>query len=203
LSSVVLYILCLRTPLMSKIPAKLKRSLHIDLIFLIASIAAAVVLAKSGLLEASFEATKGSTLLASFVAGFFFTSVFTAAPATVVFIKLVQVGPLMPVALVGAAGAVLGDLLLFRFLRDHMADDLLALFRYKKRGRAKAFFRSYAFRWVMPAIGAVMISLPFLPDELGVALMGAARLNTLVFMPISYAFNMLGILGVALVVSLV
>jgi hypothetical protein len=132
---------------MTKVPAKLKKKLLVDLALIIGSIFVAILLVYSGWLDRLFAATAGGTYVASFVAGFFFTSMLTAAPATVVFAKLVQVGPLIPVTLIGAAGAVLGDLILFRFLRDRLAEDVVELFKYRKRGRAKTFFTSYTFRW--------------------------------------------------------
>ena len=184
---------------MSKVPKKLKRNLLVDFLMVLCSVALAVLIIRSGALVAFFTATNSSVYVASFVAGFFFTSVFTVAPATAVFAGIIQGGsPLFPVVMIGAFGALLGDLVLFHFVRDRLAGDIMALFKYKRPGRVKAFYHSSFFHWVMPALGALIIASP-LPDELGLALLGVARLGTSVFIPISYTFNALGIVLVALV----
>ncbi|MCE9644091.1 hypothetical protein K8Q93_02545 [Candidatus Parcubacteria bacterium] len=187
---------------MAKIPRKLKRNLLVDLLLVAGSGVAAVLIVESGVLETFFASTAGSGLIGSFIAGFFFTSVFTVAPATAVFAEILHTSPLLPTMLIGALGALLGDFILFRFVRDRLAEDILALFKHRKPGRAKAFYRSPIFHWVMPALGALIIASP-LPDELGLALLGTARVGTLAFIPISYVFNALGIVLVALVVGVV
>ncbi|HYF10220.1 MAG TPA: hypothetical protein VD967_01265 [Candidatus Paceibacterota bacterium] len=187
---------------MAKVPAKLKRNLLIDLILVAVSGVGAVMIVESGVLETLFASSKDSALVGSFIAGFFFTSVFTVAPATAVFAEIVQTNPLWPTVLLGAFGALLGDLILFRFVRDRLAEDVMALFRYKKPGRVRAFYHSRIFHWVMPALGALIIASP-LPDELGLALLGTARVGMLAFVPISYVFNALGIMLVAFVVGAV
>lgn len=187
---------------MAKVPAKLRHNLLIDLLLVAASGVAAVLMVESGIITAVFNATGHSVLIGSFIAGFFFTSVFTVAPSTAVFAEIVQTNPLLPTILAGALGALIGDLILFRFVRDRLAEDIMALFKHKKPGRMRVFFRSRIFHWVMPALGALIIASP-LPDELGLTLLGTARIGTAAFVPISFAFNALGIVLVALVVGVI
>lgn len=187
----------MNTLLPSKVP-----NLSVDFAFIILSVLAAVFLSKSGLLANLFAEFGGYKLLASFVAGLFFTSAFTIAPAAAMFVEILSTEPVLPTALFGAAGAVLGDLILFRFVRDRLSRDIMSLFKEKVRGRARAFLHSRVFHFVMPALGALIIASP-LPDELGITLMGAAHLSMKAFIPISFVFNAIGIGAVALLAGFV
>src|SRR4029078_3572505 len=94
-------------------------------------------------------------LLASFVAGMFFTSIATTAPAVVVLGGLsLAVNPLL-VALTGGAGAVLGDFVLFSFVRDRIAQDAAYLLRGPSMQRVRLIAKRRYFRRVLPIVGAL------------------------------------------------
>jgi hypothetical protein len=181
--------------------ATLKRGsflLH-DLWVIAASVCLAVLLARSGLITEIVGSTEHFSLLGSFIAGLFFTSVFTTAPAIVALGEIAQTSPLVAVALVGGAGALLGDLLIFRFVRDRFSAHVAELVRHDRRGkRLHALFRLKLFRTVSLFVGALIIASP-LPDELGVGLMGFSHVPTRWFLPLSFLFNALGIFVIGLV----
>ena len=169
-----------------------------DIALLIASIAAAAWFARSGFAETWMLALAAYVPLASFVAGFFFTSLFTLAPASIALAALGEFNPHVWVAFWGAAGAVVGDLLLFLFVRDHISDNLEAFFSGRRFAKLRKLFRRPFLHWLLPVSGALVIASP-LPDELGLAMMGISRISMATFVPISYAMNFLGILLVQFV----
>lgn len=137
------------------------------------------------------------TVYASFVAGMFFTSVATTAPAIAVLGELSQDGNLLVVALVGALGAVVGDYILFSFVRDRIGRDAAFLLRGPRAMRVLHVFKHRRFRRVLPIVGAFIIASP-LPDELGLALLGLSKVSNRYFFVISYGMNFLGIVCVGL-----
>ncbi len=157
------------------------------------SISIAFFIAQSGVLENFITQSQTIHFLGSLIAGFFFTSVLTVGPAAVALGEIAQAGTPFLVALIGAAGSVIGDLILFRFVRDRITDDFLAFFERQKFARLKQIFHLAFFRWLTPVIGALLIASP-LPDEIGLAMLGISKIKTLVFIPLSYAMNFIGIL---------
>lgn len=173
-----------------------------DFAIIALSVAVALLLVKTGLVSDLLASVSGFWLIGSFIAGMLFVSVFTVAPAAAVLIELFQLNSLLGVALAGGLGALLGDWVVFRFLRDRVAGDLSYLLKHSGLRRLIAVFRLRCFRWLMPLVGALIVASPF-PDEIGLALMGLSRLRTAVFLPLSFALNFLGILVIGLAVKAV
>lgn len=174
-----------------------ERRITQDVLILAGSILFALFLAQSGVVHGLIQ-SGGNVYVASFIAGMFFTSVVTTAPAMVVLGGLALEGNIAVVALVGAMGAVVGDYLIFAFVRDRLSEDIAHLLSRAKLKRAKALFRRPTFKWFLPFVGGLIIASP-LPDELGLALLGAAKLPTRKFVLISYTFNAVGIVLIGLV----
>lgn len=177
--------------------ARRKRIL-VDLCIIAASIFVAGFFAQSDLIRSLVVANKSLYLLNSFIAGLFFTSVFTTAPAMVALGGLSALYPLFSVALIGALGALIGDLVIFSFIKGHISEDIAYLLSHAKSRRLKHLFRYRFIRWSLAIVGALIIASP-LPDELGLTLMGLSRMSTARFMAISYIFNFLGILAIGFV----
>lgn len=169
-----------------------------DLGIVALSVVIAIVLAKNGFLENILVATAGIKYLSSFIAGIFFTSVFTVAPATVILGELSQANSILVVAVLGGLGALIGDLIVFRFIKDSLTEDILSLINVPRRRKMAVIFKFKIFSWFIPFLGALIIASP-LPDELGIAMMGLTKMRTSVFIPISFLFNTLGILVIGLI----
>jgi hypothetical protein len=168
-----------------------KRELYKDLLYIFIGIVIALVLSKTGIIDVVYSVL-GSNILASFIAGIFFTSAFTIAPASVFLVHVAQTLPINTVAIWGALGAVVGDLILFIFIRDKFADDLI---KSMKPNMVKHFFHSLHLgfmKWLSPIVGALIIASP-LPDEFALTLMGLSKVRLAVLIPISFIMNMLGI----------
>jgi len=89
-----------------------------DLGLIVLSILVAVILAKTGALESLITSTQEMRFMGSFIAGILFVSVFTVAPATIALGEIAQSNSVIAVALIGGLGALIGDLLIFRFVKD-------------------------------------------------------------------------------------
>ena len=170
-----------------------------DSLIIAASISIAVFIAKENLV-AHFVSTVGFVPIEAFIAGFFFTSLLTITPAGIAFAEMAHVAPLMQIATWGAAGAVLGDLILFLFVRDAISQDLMTMLRGSWIRKLKALFKSPFLSWAVPVAGALAIASP-LPDEVGLAMLGLSKTDLRFLIPVSYAMNFLGILLIGFAVN--
>ena len=168
-----------------------------DLGIIALSVAVAITLAKTGILGGVLTATQELKFLGSFLAGVFFISVFTAAPAMVVIVELARANSPVEVAIFGGLGALVGDLIVFRFIRDTLAEDISRLVQGVGNGKLRSVFRLGLFKWLTPFIGALIIASP-LPDEVGITMLGLSKMRTSLFIPVSLGLNFLGILMIAL-----
>ncbi len=129
----------------------------------------------------------------SFFAGIFFVSTFTVAPASVVLFKLAQVYNPFLTALSAGFGAVIGDYLIFRFLKDNVFEEIKPIFMKLGGSNLSRLMSTPYFAWLAPVLGALIIASPF-PDEIGVGLMGISKLKNWQFLTITFLLNSLGIL---------
>lgn len=150
----------------------------------------------TGIIEVWVSTTSLPIIPTSFIAGIFFTSLFTIAPASVVLAEMIQVSSPWLISGVGALGAVLGDIFLLMVVRTSISAGGGAFLNGSERRHLKALMRHPLLHWLLPAVGALIIASP-LPDELGLALLGFSRLNLPTLIAISYAMNFLGIFTIA------
>lgn len=169
-----------------------------DALLIAASVWAAWAIVHFNFVHHALAQAGDGVLYASFLAGLFFTSLLTTAPAIAVLGELAQEGNLLLIALVGALGSVVGDFLIFMFVRDRIARDAEFLLRGPRMMRILHIFKHRRFRRVLPWVGALIIASP-LPDELGLALLGLSKLSNRYFFVISYTMNLAGIVLVGLV----
>lgn len=170
-----------------------KAGLSRDVGVIVLSVAAAVLLVKTGALMTLLTQTQAWGYANTFIAGLFFTSVFTTAPAIVTLGELSLLQPLFVTAAIGAAGAVCGDFIIFRFMRDRLSVHLTEMMRtrsiYKKY---RSLFKHRAFHGVTFFLGGLIIASP-LPDELGLSLLGISHIRTRWFLVFSFCANFVGI----------
>jgi len=163
------------------------------------SIFIAIILVKTEILVKLLTSAKELEILGSFIAGMFFTSIFTTALAIVALGEIAHANSVFLTAVFGAFGAVIGDLIIFRFVRDRLSAHLLELVKHQGIGkRFRVLLKMKYFRWFTFLLGGLIIASPF-PDELGVGLISFARLRLSWFVPISFAFNFIGILLIGLI----
>ena len=172
---------------------KYLKELGRDLFFVGFGIAVALLLVKLGLLAKFLSSVEGMYILASFISGLFFTSIFTVAPASVALAALATKLPAVDVAFWGACGAMMVDYVIFVFVRDGVTRDMSVMFKKPLRKRITSLFHFGFMRWVVALLGAFIIASP-LPDELGVALLSFSRIKVHHFVALTFAMNFLGIL---------
>ncbi|HEX2792510.1 MAG TPA: hypothetical protein VHO23_02250 [Candidatus Paceibacterota bacterium] len=170
--------------------------LYQDLALIALSILIALVLVKTPALAVLLSSSRNFDFLGTLIAGMFFTSIFTTAPAIVTLGELSLANGIWMTAFWGAAGAVLGDLLIFRFVRDRFGEHVKLMLA--ERGSAKrlhALFAKRGFRYLTFLAAGFIIASP-LPDELGISLLGLSKVKQSLFVPLSFVFNFLGILAI-------
>ena len=172
-----------------------------DMVIIVISIIVAIFLANTNLLVNILVSAEGLEILGSFVAGMFFTSIFTTAPAIATLGEIAQTNSVFTVALFGALGAVLGDLIIFRFIRDRLSEHLVEIIKHQGFiKRTKALFRLKIFRWFTFLLGGLLLASP-IPDEVAIGMFSFLHIKTRWFLVISFIFNFLGILLIALVAN--
>lgn len=174
------------------------RHLAKDLAVIAVSVLLAVALVGTGVVEALLTSTQQLRLIGAFFGGLLFTSVFTTAPAIAALGEIAQSGSALQTAAVGALGSVVGDLLIFAFVRDRLSEHLMGHLKASEGWtRFMVLIRTRSFRLASLFLGGLIIASPF-PDEIGISLMGFSKLSTRWFVPLSYAFNFVGILLIGL-----
>ena|SRR3989344_4341558 len=171
-----------------------------DIAIIIFSIILAVVLVKSDVLTRILTSTQQLELLGSFIAGMFFTTVFTTAPAIVTLGEIAKVSSIVSTAFFGAMGATLVDIIIFRFVRDSFSEHILELLRDKngKMPKLKFLLKLKFFNWFPFLIGGLIIASP-LPDELGISILGFSKMRMSRFIPFSFISNFVGIVVIGIV----
>lgn len=170
-----------------------------DIFIVIVSILVGIFLVKSQFLAHLLTSTQEWEIIGSFIAGMFFTSIFTTAPAIVALGEIAQVTPLLLVTFFGAVGAVIGDLIIFQFVKDRLSEHLIRLtHQHNIEGRISVFYKLKLFKWIPFLVGGLIIASP-LPDELGISLLGIAKMKRSQFIVITFVFNFIGILLIGMV----
>jgi hypothetical protein len=134
----------------------------------------------------------GFGYVSAFITGFFFVSTFTVAPAAVLLFHLAEsLNPVL-LALLAGVGTVLGDFVLFRFLKDRVYEEFAPYVHKIGESHLTLLLKTPYFGWFAPVLGALIIASPF-PDELGISLLGLSKISTVQFMALTYVLNVAGI----------
>lgn len=160
--------------------------------FLLVSFLALFDLSRNGMLDTLVNQISALDYVGLLLTGMFFVSTFTIAPAIVLLSGLAAIYNPIEIALVGGVGAVIGDYIIFRFLKDRVFQELGPLFLKTVGSRVRHMFHTPFFAWLSPLLGAIIISSP-LPDELGIGLLGISKLKHWQFLILSFVLNVVGI----------
>jgi hypothetical protein len=156
------------------------------------SLGVSLLLYQLGWFHQVLNSLHGFGYIGAFVAGIFFVSVFTAAPAVIVLLMLAETLPVLPLVLVAGAGSVVGDMLILTFLH-HSFNHTLSFFP-KEKGIQKIIttLRHTKYRFLLTVIGAIVIASP-LPDELGLTLMGITNIHPFSTIGLIFVCNTVGL----------
>lgn len=166
-----------------------------DLFIIAFSIVIAIILVKTNAVATLINSTREFVIITSFLTGIFYVSLFTVVPASVAIAEIAQKTSPLLIAFIGAFGSLLGDYIIFRYIKNNLSEYVVA---FAKKLRRESILKSQMFRFCFSFVGAVVIASP-LPDEIGLGLMGITKIRTKYFVPISYSLNFIGILVIALI----
>ncbi len=181
-------------------PVQFQHVIH-DIAIIALSILIAVLMVKTEVLGSLLASSREFGHIGSFIAGMFFTSIFTTAPAIAALGEISFRMGALETAAWAALGAVIGDMVIFRFVRVRMADHLVELLGHRKGVRRFSKLLKFRFfRYGTFLLGGLIIASP-LPDELGISLLGLSRMREAYFIPLSFLFNFVGILTIGLIAA--
>jgi len=140
--------------------------------------------------------------LGMFIAGIIFSYGFTAAPATAMMLIMAKELNIVTAGLIGGFGALVGDLIIFGFIRLSFADEIEKLSHEKMFMKFNGKIPINIKKYIIPVFAGFIIASP-LPDEIGVTLLAAYKhVSIQLFTIISYILNTAGILFVLYVGTL-
>lgn len=173
-----------------------------DVALIIIGVLVAVLLINTGAIERFLVSTETAGTWGAFFGGMFFTSVFTTAPAIAALGEIARLQGILHTALFGALGAVIGDIVIFQFVRDRFSEHVSEILMHKSIWkRFHLLFKRRFFRWLTFFAGGFILASP-LPDELGIALLGFSKMRLKYFILLSFVFNFLGIMLIGYVAKL-
>lgn len=164
-----------------------------NLTLFIISIVIAIILSRYESFHAFLLNLGSLGYLGAFIAGILFVSTFTVATGAVILLILAETLSPIEIGLIAGLGAVAGDFIIFRFIKDNLAQELESIYNHIDGNHhfTKVLHSKY-FSWTLPVVGAIIIASPF-PDEIGVSLMGISKMRTYQFLFISFVLNAIGI----------
>lgn len=137
----------------------------------------------------------------TFLAGALFAYGFTAAPAAAIFLILADNQNIFLAGFIGGFGALVGDLIIFNFIRHSLMDEITKLSKEKVVSRIKDQYNNHINnhlpsiikKYFVAIVAGFIIASP-LPDEIGVSMLAASRkISMEVFSILSYILNTAGI----------
>lgn len=131
--------------------------------------------------------------LGALIGGMLFVSTFTISIGMVILLFLAEYLNPIEIGLIAGIGAVMSDLIIFRFIRSQgFIEEIKHFFNYFGGDKISHLLHTKYFSWTLPVIGALIIASP-LPDELGVSLMGISKMKIEKFILLSFILNSIGI----------
>lgn len=159
---------------------------------LIISIVVFVILADTPIVRSVISGIGDFGYLGAFLVGILFVSIFTVAPASVILFQLADTLNPLGIAIAAGTGGVLGDYLIYKYLKNRIFDELKPLFMDHGGKPIRKLFKTPYFAWLVPIMGALIIMSPF-PDELGIGLLGVSKIKTWQLLGLLYLLDVAGI----------
>lgn len=145
------------------------------------------------------DALMAMGILGIFFAGMLFTYGFTSAPAAALLLALAPNFNPFVGAIIGGAGALLSDSLIFLFIRSSFRDEIDKLEKEHIIQHIEHHIPSRIKRLLLPILAGFILASP-LPNEIGVSMLAAYRaLSKRLFALISYTTNTVGIFVILLI----
>jgi len=133
------------------------------------------------------------------LAGIFFSFGFTAAPATAILLILAKQQNIFLAGFIAGFGALIGDLVLFNFIRHYFTDEIKKLHNKKVITHLNNIIPAGIKKYFILVLAGFIIASP-LPDEIGISLLAASRSISIAFLSaLSYSLNTAGIFVILLI----
>lgn len=161
-------------------------------LLVIISLVIAIVLYQTGWFHQLISALDSFGYIGALLAGMFFVSIFTAAPAAIVLLTLAESLPVLPLILIAGVGTVVGDMLILFVMSRGVKTGIHFFPQEKGIQKIIKTLRHTKYRFLLTVIGAIVIASP-LPDELGMALMGLSKQHIATTMVLTFVLNSLGL----------
>jgi len=137
--------------------------------------------------------------LGTFLAGVFFTYGFTAAPATAMLLILSNEQNIFFAGFIAGFGALVGDLIIFKFIRYSFANEIEKISQEKAINYLNNKIPTLLKKHFVSILAGFIIASP-LPDEIGVSLLATSRsISTKFFSVLSFSLNTAGIFAILLI----
>ncbi len=172
-----------------------KKWKYVNITILLLSIVLFYFFSKTGLAKNLILEIGKLGYFGALIVGIFFVSIYTITPASVALFYLAENHNLLLIAFCAGVGAMLGDYIILRFLKDKVYKEIKSIFNINKKTYLNKLFQTPYFAWLLPVIGAIIIASP-LPDEIGIAMMGLSRVKHWQFLILTFLLNALGILAI-------
>ena len=173
---------------------------HKNLIILIVSIFVAYKIISSEFIPSVLTNLGSFGYLGSFFVGILFSYGFSTAPAAAtIFLLAKSINPFL-LAAIAAFGGMVGDLIIFKFVREHLVEEIKFIISeelHLKIPFTSRIMRSAALKKIIPAIAGIFMTLP-LPGEIAMILFGSVKYELKKVALLSYIFNFIGILCIIL-----
>lgn len=139
----------------------------------------------------------------TFLTGIFFSYGFTAAPATAILLILAKEQNILLAGFIGGFGALVGDLLIFKFIRHSFSDEIKKLSKERAFNNINSKIPRSIKKYLIPVLAGFIIASP-LPDEIGVSLLATSTtISRRVFSIMSYLLNTAGIFAILIIGNLI
>lgn len=167
------------------------KELLIDFIVILAVIILSFFLVTSRLEDRILSNFKGHEWVAYLTAGIFSVNTITAFPAYTFMAKVVNPENFWLVVSLGAIGSVIGDTLIFSFIKFRLIESIINSFKHNKKIVSLLRTRNKVVKAILVVIGSLIIMSP-MPDEIGVLLIGVSRIPQSYFILLSLVLNSVG-----------
>ena len=160
------------------------------------SVALAIILFVAGAFDAIAHELNSYGYVSALAAGFLFPITFTSAAGALFLLELGELYNPIPLAILGGIGSTVADLLMFRFLKSGIVDELKALavrlVSRRRLDRMERITRHRVFLWAAPFVASFLIASP-VPDELGLALFSLINFKPKYLTALALVLNTVGI----------
>ena len=148
---------------------KKHKELAIDFLVILVVVVFSLLLVTSKIEDKILGNFVGYEYIPYFLAGIFSTNFITAFPAYTFLAKVVTPSNFWLVASMGAIGSVVGDTLIFSFIKFRLIESMIKSFKHNKFVISILKTKNHILKYLLIMVGCLIIMSP-LPDEFGVLL---------------------------------